>query len=135
MSEDHVRLRVGREHYAAPVGGVREISPLVDITAVPGAAAGVLGVWNLRGDVVAAIDLAVMLGVASGPAGRIVVVEGGDLHAGLVVEEVVDVGPLPGRVDPVEHPHLTGSVLADDTPVGLLDLESVLEAARAGSSR
>lgn len=135
MNGDHVRLRVGGEHYAAPVARVREISPLVDITPVPGSAPGVLGVWNLRGDVVAAIDLAAMLGVASGPASRIVVVESGELHAGLVVEEVLDVGSLPDPVAPAEHPHLSGSVLVDATPVGLLDVDAVLTAAREGASR
>jgi chemotaxis signal transduction protein len=95
----------------------------------------VLGVWNLRGDVVAAIDLAATLGVATGAPARIVVVEGDEIHAGLVVEEGLDVGPLPEPVEPTEHPHLSGSVLADATPVGLLDVEAILTAAREGSSR
>ena len=57
-------------------------------------------------------------------------VEDGELHAGLAVEEVLDVGPLPGAVEPAEHPHLSGSVLVDRDPVGILDLASILGAAR-----
>lgn len=134
MSATHVRVRAGGEHYALPVEDVREIARRGRITPVPGAPPQVLGVWNLRGDVMAAVDLAVALGLAAATAdaaaeGRIVVAERGELRAGLAVEAVVEVGPLPAASEPAESPYLEGAVLVDRTPVGIVDLGAVLAAA------
>ncbi|HKZ15613.1 MAG TPA: chemotaxis protein CheW [Solirubrobacterales bacterium] len=133
MSDVHVRVRAGGEHYALPVEGVREITRRDPITPVPGAPAAVLGVWNLRGDVVAAIDLAAMLGLAPGDGeGRIVVVEEGRLHAGLAVEEVLEVEALPTTLEPTGSPFLAGATLVDGVQVGVVDLSALLAAAREG---
>ena len=129
MTATHVRVCSGREHYALPVGGVREIAPVGRIAPVPGASAEVLGVWNLRGDVMAVVDLATLLGLEEGEADRIVVAEGGDLHAGLAVESVIDVCSLPEAREPVESEYLSGAVLVDRVPVGIVDLGAVLAAA------
>jgi purine-binding chemotaxis protein CheW len=138
MSAIHVRVRAGGEHYALPVEGVREIARRDRITPVPGAPDTVLGVWNLRGDVIAAVDLATMLGLglAAGAEeeGRIVVAEEGGLRAGLAVEAVIGVGALPEVVEPAESEYLEGAVLVDRTQIGILDLGTVLGAA-AGVAR
>jgi purine-binding chemotaxis protein CheW len=132
MSGVHVRVRAGGEHYALPVEGVREIARRDRITAVPGAPPAVLGVWNLRGDVVAAVDLAALLGLAPDDGeGRIVVVEEGDLRAGLAVQEVLDVEALPEALEPVDSRYLLGAALVDRTQVGVIDLPALL-AASAG---
>ena len=133
MSDVHVRVRAGGEHYALPVEGVHEITRRDRITPVPGAPPAVLGVWNLRGDVVAAIDLAAMLGLAPGDCeGRIVVVEEGRLHAGLAVEEVLEVEALPTTLEPTDSPFLVGATLVDQLQVGVVDLGALLAAAREG---
>ncbi|HWW67003.1 MAG TPA: chemotaxis protein CheW [Solirubrobacterales bacterium] len=128
MSGVHVRVRAGGEHYALPVEGVCEVAKLGPLTSVPGAPGAVLGVWNLRGDVMAVIDLATLLGLETGERGRIVVAEVGDRCAGLAVEFVVDVGSVPRSRDPAESEYLAGAVLIDRTPVGIVDLGAVLGA-------
>ena len=135
MSAIHVRVRAGGEHYALPVEDVREIARMGRITPVPGAQAQVLGVWNLRGDVIAAVDLAAALGLVGGAGdeaperGRILVAERGELRAGLAVDEVVDVGALPETIEPTEGSYLEGMVLVDRTPVGIVDVGALLAAA------
>lgn len=130
----HVRVLAAGEHYALPVSGVREISPLGPITPVPGAPAAILGVWNLRGDVIAAVDLARLLGLeSSGKQTRVVVSEDGELRVGLVVEAVTDVGDLPGPLEPADSAYLSGSVLVDREPVGVIDLAALLEGAVGGA--
>jgi purine-binding chemotaxis protein CheW len=126
MTATHLRVRSGEEQYALPVEEVREIAPLGRVSPVPGAPAEVLGVWNLRGDVMAVIDLATVLGIAGGEASRIVVAEQGDLHAGLVVDEVIDICSLPEAREPVESEYLSGSVLVDRVPVGIVDVGAML---------
>jgi chemotaxis signal transduction protein len=135
MSGIHVRVRAGGEHYALPVEGVREIARRDRITPVPGAPAAVLGVWNLRGDVIAALDLAALLGLeGSAEEGRIVVAERAGLRAGLAVDEVTDVGALPERIEAADSDYLEGSVLVGSTPVGIIDLGAVLGAATAAAA-
>jgi purine-binding chemotaxis protein CheW len=135
MSPMHVRVRAGNEHYAFPVGGVREIAKFGQITPVPGAPAVVLGVWNLRGDVMAVLDLATLLGLGGTEPGRIVVVEEGDLHGGLAVESVVDVGAIPEPLEPTDSEYLLGAVLVERVPVGVIDLGAVLSAVSTGAAQ
>jgi purine-binding chemotaxis protein CheW len=135
MSRMHVRVRAGNEHYALPVRGVREVAKLAEITPVPGAPAAVLGVWNLRGDVIAALDLATLLGLGDTEPGRIVVVEEGGLHGGLAVESVLDVGAIPEPLEPTESEYLLGAVLVERVPVGVIDLGAVLGAVSTGADR
>lgn len=136
MSGVHVRVRAGGEHYALPVEGVREIAGQDRITPVPGAPEAVLGVWNLRGDVIAAVDLAAMLGLEpSGAEGRIVVAEDDGMRAGLAVEDVLEVEALPQAVEPAESELLEGAVLVGQTPVGIVDLGAILTAAAAEVAR
>lgn len=135
MSPMHVRVRCGGEHYALPVAGVREIAELGQITPVPGAPTAVLGIWNLRGDVMAVLELATLLGLErEAEPTRIIVAEDGELRAGLAVEAVLDVGSLPEALEPTDSEHLSGAVLVERTPVGVIDLASVLGAAGAAGA-
>ena len=86
-----VRMQVGTGRFALPVESVREISRLGAISPVPGAGDVVLGVRNLRGQVLPVFDLAALLGVAAGQPTRIVVAEEGGHRAGLAIDAVTDV--------------------------------------------
>jgi purine-binding chemotaxis protein CheW len=134
MSAMHVRVRCGGEHYALPVANVREIAQPGQITPVPGAPSPVLGVWNLRGDVMAVLDLAALLGIeADEEPDRIVVAEDGGLHAGIAVESVLDVGSLPELREPTDSEYLSAAVLLERTPVGIVDVTAVLSMVGAGA--
>ncbi len=126
MTAMHLRVRSGHEEYALPVEGVREIAPVGQISPVPGAPAEVLGIWNLRGEVMAVVDLAAALGIAGEAGDRIVVAEQGDLRAGLMVDEVIDICSLPEAREPAESEYLSGSVLVDGVPVGIVDVGATL---------
>lgn len=54
---------LGRERYAVESKHVREVVRLVDFTPVPGAPEFLLGVMNLRGEVLAIVDLRTFFGV------------------------------------------------------------------------
>jgi len=123
----YVRLRVAAEAYAVPVGNVREITPLGGLTAIPGARPGVLGVRNLRGQILPVADLARVLGLpaAASPA-LLLVAESGDLLVGLAVDAVSAVSELDGPAGPAESGLLTGSALVDGDFVGFIDMARVL---------
>ena len=128
MTEMFVRVRAAGEHYALPVEKVVEVGELGDVTPVPGGPDAVMGVRNLRGQIMPVVDLAALFGleVAAEP-GSVVVTELAGGRAGLAVESVVDVGPLPAARESAEAAYLTGAVLVDGVLVGVVDVESALE--------
>jgi purine-binding chemotaxis protein CheW len=129
MSDLHVRVRVADEDYALAVGDVLEVAEVGDLTPVPGAAAAVVGVRNLRGQVVPVVDLATVLGLppASSPQ-RIVITEQAGRRAGLAVDEVAGVEELPASSEEAEAVHVTRATLVDGALVGVVDVGSVLDA-------
>src|SRR6478736_5441312 len=127
MDGVHVRVRIGAEHYAMAVQHVREVVDVGELTPVPGAPAAVLGLRNLAGEIVPAVDLARAVGAGRGSeVTRLVVVEHEGRPTALAVDEVVDVGTLAADADEHESPHLSCSVVLDGTLVGVLALETVL---------
>jgi len=129
MSRVHVRVVAGGEHYALPVDAVLEIAELGQVTPVPGAPSGVLGVRNLRGQVIPVIDLATVLSLSGdAESERIVVTEDGDLRAALAVTSTDDVGELGTATEEVDSPYLSGAILAEDALVGIVDVPALLAA-------
>jgi purine-binding chemotaxis protein CheW len=123
----HVRVRAGGEEYALPVDCVLEVTEVGEVRPVPGAPAELLGVCNLRGQVLPVIDLARLLALdRTDEIRRIVVAEDGAIRTGLAVDGVVDVGPLPEPSEEAESEYLRGATLVDGTLVGVLDLPAVV---------
>ena len=85
----------GRTH-CAPLGSVREIIPMQPMTTLPGAPRQVRGMINLRGTIVTVLDATMSeYGVPSnGENASILLVERGTRVAGVVVDEVHDIGLL-----------------------------------------
>jgi chemotaxis signal transduction protein len=127
MSTEHVRVRVGEESYALPVESVLEVGAIGAPTPVPGAPRGVLGIWNLRGQVLPVLELAALLGIeAPGTPARMIVAEAGDRRAALAVDAITEVGPLPAATEPSSKEHLTAAALIDGELVGVVEVESLL---------
>lgn len=129
-----MRFRVGDESYALPVEQVVEVAEIGQIAPIPGAPAAVLGVRNLRGQVVPVIDLATILGTPrEEPAERLVITEDAGRRAGLAIYDVTDVGDLAGPVQEMDSPFLSGSTLVDGDLVGIVDAAGVFAAIEQGA--
>jgi purine-binding chemotaxis protein CheW len=129
VAETCVRVRVGAEEFALPVRHVPEVAELGDVTPVPGAPPQVMGIRNLRGEVLPVFDLAAGLGIAgSGEPQRLVLADVGGRRCALAVDEVVEVTELDDAQEAVDSPLLTGSVLVDGRLIGLVDVAGLLEA-------
>lgn len=123
----HLRIRLGAEHYALDLEHVLEVVELGEVTPVPGAGATVIGLRNLRGEILPALDLSAMLGVAEGTAQRrLVVVAEGDRRAGLAVDEAIDLSELPEASAPVDSLLIRGGVIVEGALVGVVDVAAVL---------
>ena len=128
MNRVHVRVRIGPEDYALPVESVTEVAELGDVTPVPGAPAGVLGARNLRGQVLPVIDMATVFGLSSSTPSCLIVADHDGRRAGLAVDAVAGVEPLPDVSEEAESKHLVGATLIDASLVGIVDVKSVLNA-------
>ncbi len=95
----HVVFRVAGERFALPLEAVREVVvPQPPFARVPRAPDAVRGVMNLRGRVVAVVDLAALVGLPPQPleagAGQVLVLEHGKRALGLLIGGVVGVEPI-----------------------------------------
>lgn len=95
----HVVFRVAGERYALPLAAVREVVlPQPPFARVPRASEAVRGVMNLRGRVVAVVDLAALVGLTPQPlqggAGMVLILDQGKRALGLLIGGVLGVEPL-----------------------------------------
>ena len=96
--------------YALPVEDVLEVAELGEVTPVPGARPAVVGVRNLRGQVVPVVDLASVLGLPGGRARSASwSPRTASRKAGLAVDAVADVERLPEASEEADSPHLCGA--------------------------
>lgn len=94
-----VVFQLGREDYALEVAEVREIIPVMGVTRMPNAPGYLKGVLNLRGQIIAVIDLAERLGIEGDAEAdrRIIVLDLEEVRAGLLVDNVLEVARVPAE--------------------------------------
>jgi purine-binding chemotaxis protein CheW len=135
--ESWVTFALSGEIYALPVSHVQEILRIATITRVPHAPVAVRGITNLRGRVLAVVDLRVRLGLAAseiGPESRILVADARGRSIGLLVDAARQVLKiLPSAIQPPPADVLTertdflrGVHHLDRDLIILLDVERVL---------
>ena len=89
-----VTFRLGEETYGVNVMQVQEVLRMTDIAPVPGAPDYVLGIINLRGNVVTVMDTRKRFGLMPAEADdstRIVIIEAEDQVVGILVDSVAEV--------------------------------------------
>ncbi|MFO7287597.1 MAG: chemotaxis protein CheW [Gammaproteobacteria bacterium] len=94
-----ISFRVGEELYAVELAAVREVIVPPAAVPVPGAGHEIVGVINLRGNVVTVMNSRAMLGLVGtprGPHARVLVLDHGGEWIGALVDAVEDII----RVDP-----------------------------------
>ena len=140
-----VVFSLARESFAVEIGRVREIIRIPRITWVPGAPRFVRGVINLRGSVVAILDLAAILSLPSpeeSPNSRIIIAETGEQVAGMLVDSVSHVAEIaPSEIEPAlrtldedQRTYVVAQSNMDGTLIGILDLEQIMERVRTVKS-
>jgi len=116
---------------------VQEINKLMQMTKVPQAPEYVLGILNLRGQIVTIIDLGKKLGlgetdISQDPRNIIVNSAGG--HVGLLVRKISDVVSAdmekreraPANMSGIQGEFFTGVFKTDDHLIGILNVDKVL---------
>lgn len=141
-----VVFKLAGELYGITLGAVREIGRVPQMTPLPSTESFLAGVCNLRGNIVALLDLHALFDLPGGeeilPTNRMLVLTHEGLTAGLLVDGVVGVmdveeldPPLSGMSEGL-RPYLLGHVRADSLiavldPAILTSMRQRLEAAVA----
>ena len=142
-SQQYVTFHLGHELFGVAVSRAREILSLVPVTKVPQTPDYLLGVINLRGQVVPVVDMRIKLGIPAGKATQdscIIVMEvqldGEPITVGGLADSVREV--LEVRGDQIEPPPRMGTRLKTEFIAGmgkvdeefliLLDIDRVFSA-------
>ena len=132
-----VTFALDREEFGIPIEQVREVIRVGEITRVPQARPHVRGVTNLRGRVLAVVEIRTRMGLPAAeitPRSRVVVVGVHDRILGLLVDGVSQVvkvpaetvAPAPEEVLSPGTDYITGVARWNSRLIMLLDLEKVL---------
>jgi chemotaxis signal transduction protein len=135
---------LGEAAFALDVAVVREVAMFEDITRIPLAPSHVLGVANLRGDLVPVVDPGAFLGAGDRQRGRklrtlVVATEAGD--TALVVDEVVGLDTLDAlSAIPAVSGEAAGKWMIarerrEGAPITVLDARAVVTALRPDTGR
>ncbi len=117
---------------------IQEINKLIDMTAVPQAPSYVLGILNLRGQIITSIDLGKKLGLGETDMSqdpRNIIVNSKGEHIGLMVRKISDVvqadkdkfEPPPSNMGGIQGEFFTGVYKTESKLIGILDVEKVLK--------
>jgi purine-binding chemotaxis protein CheW len=137
-SDRYVCFRLAGQELALPIGDVKETIRPRPVTPVFRTPPFVLGLINLRGEVVSVLDVARLLALRPtvvGPETRVLVVQRGP-KAGILVDSLSEVRtlaedsirPPPATLDREVATFLRGVVSLEAGPVSILDLEHVFDA-------
>lgn len=136
-SEQWVSFRLGEETYALKALNVQEILKAEEISPVPGAPDFVLGVINLRGNIVTVMDTRLRFGLEAPPADgirQIIVTESPEQTLGLLVDDVSEVvGIRSEEIEPAPElenaeigRHILGVVRSEEGLRILIDVDRLL---------
>lgn len=138
-------FRLGEEWYAVKVEDVREIYQEYVITTIPCVPDFVLGVVNIRGEIISVTDVARLMrlgalttDLAVAPA---IVIKNDECTTAIVVDEIGDIADVPrdgvepplSTIDKTQAEFIAGSLYVDHRLLGLINTDRVLEPVTAVS--
>jgi purine-binding chemotaxis protein CheW len=128
---------VGEALCGMDILNIQEINKLMEMTSVPQAPDYVMGILNLRGQIVTVIDLGKRLGLATleiDEVSRNIIVNSRGEHIGLLVSRIGDVVEAnwekverpPANIGGVQGAFFKGVFKTENRLIGILDVEKVL---------
>lgn len=129
---------VGKALCGMDILNVQEINKLMDMTTVPQAPNYVMGILNLRGQIVTVIDLGKKLKLGQtelDQTSRNIIVNAKGEYIGLMVSRIGDVveaewdkvEPPPANIGGLQGKYFKGVFKTKDRLIGVLDVEKVLD--------
>jgi len=132
-------FRLDEEWYSVKVQDVREIYREYKIAPIPCTPPAILGVVNIRGEMISVTDISRLLGLERSAMGfdlaPAIVIHNKEVTTAIVVEEIGDIVEVPQEsiepplsiIDKVGAQLIIGSVHLDGRLVGIINASSILE--------
>lgn len=132
-----IGIRLGKELYGIPIEKTREITKPLPITIIPGTDTHIMGLMNLRGEVLCIVDIKIILNMGNAiPTGnsRIVVIKTREGPVGVFCDAVVDIyntlrkdieKPLSMAGNKIDG-YMSGQIQTHEGLMGILDIEELL---------
>ncbi len=140
-----VVLRSGDGFFGIDINTVQEIVLMQEITTVPASAAHIAGITDLRGRVVPVAEFAALLGTEPSERTdetRVLVVEQGGGHIGLIVDAVTEVMMIDGdkiedatTIGAQDHDFIVAVAKLEGNLIALVDIDALLASAGSNSER
>jgi len=111
QSIEVVEFLLAHEHYAVESSHVREVHPLENLTPLPCTPAFVLGIVNLRGEIVSVIDLRKFFDLPQTglpDLNKVIVLKSGNMEFGILADAILGVRRIPIAGIQPSLPTLTG---------------------------
>jgi purine-binding chemotaxis protein CheW len=129
-----IQFRMASETYGVESAFVREVYPLRDFTPLPGAPPFVVGIVNVRGQIISVVDLKKFFNLPEkglGDLNKVIILRDDRMEFGILADAILGVGqisldairPLPMTVSEIGTEYMRG-VTADH--VIILDAEKIL---------
>ncbi len=135
-------FKLGGSEYAIEASRLVEVREGISVTPLPFSSPSLLGIGNLRGEIVPILDLGKILHGEPSKGSLFIIVEGKTGKVGLKVDEVYKIEypseykktRQKGMVQEILGKYISGVLkLSGERFVSLLNLERILEDARGGS--
>jgi purine-binding chemotaxis protein CheW len=132
-----LQFSLGKENYAIPLLGVREVVGVPETTPIPYTPPYFVGMMNLRGQVISVIDLRKKMNItpkANNPESAVVIVDLNPVYLGLLVDSVNRVVALEGeQLQPAPDmeggkrlDYMTGVFRMDEQLTAVIDVRKLL---------
>ncbi len=132
-------FRLGEEWYSVRVEDVREIYQEYRITPIPCVPDSILGVVNIRGEIISVTDVAKLMGLGQLTVdlqvASAIVIHNEDVTTAIVVDEIGDIVDIPhdslepplSMIGKAQAEFIAGSVYFDGRLIGLVNVDRILE--------
>ena len=110
-SLDIIEFSLGAETYGIESAFVREVYPLKDFTLLPGTPPFVLGIVNVRGQILSVIDLSKFFNLPEkglGQLNKVIIIHNDRMEFGIVADAILDARPVPLETIQAAPPTVTG---------------------------
>ena len=108
---DIIEFSLAAETYGIESAFVREVYPLKDFTPLPGAPPFVLGIVNVRGQILSVIDLKKFFNLPEkglGQLNKVIIIRNDRMEFGILADAVLDARPVPLETIQSAPPTVTG---------------------------